>query len=95
MQALPTQVKIGPVLYEVKEETRLVDEQMFGQIRYTELLIEMRPYVALSMQEITLWHEMLHGLLLQGGIREHDERILDVLAHGIVALLQDNPNLVG
>jgi len=38
---------------------------------------------------------MFHGILLQGGFREHDERLLDILAHGVVRLLQDNPFLKG
>jgi hypothetical protein len=87
-------VKIGPIVYEVKEVSRLADEQLFGQICYTEGVIEMRPNLTPIMQEITLFHEIIHGMLLQGGVREHDERILDVLAHGFTALFKDNPQLV-
>jgi hypothetical protein len=47
------------------------------------------------MTEIGLWHEMFHAILLQGGFREHDERLLDILAYGVVRLLQDNEFLRG
>jgi hypothetical protein len=93
MQALPKQVKIGPLLYEVTEEARVANESLWGQIVYAEAKIELNPGMTAQHRRITLWHEVLHGMLIQGGIREHDERILDVLAHGIVGVLQDNPEL--
>lgn len=94
MLKLPKSVKIGPVVYEVKEEMRLANDGLYGQIVYSESVIEMNPMMKPQHRDITLWHEMLHGMLLQGGIREHDERILDVLAHGLVQLIKDNPKLV-
>lgn len=94
MQALPKQVKIGPIVYDIREETRVANESMWGQIVYAESAIELNPGMNEQHRTITLWHEILHGMLLQGGIREHDERILDVLAHGIFGVLKDNPELV-
>ena len=93
IQELPSQIKIGPVLYEVKEVDRLANDGVWGQIVYADSVIEMNPAIKAQHRTITLWHEIFHGMLLQGGIREHDERILDVLAHGITAVLQDNPEL--
>jgi hypothetical protein len=93
MESLPQQIKIGPIVYEVSEENRVASESMWGQIVYAESKIELNPGMNAQHRTITLWHEVLHGMLLQGGIREHDERILDVLAHGIVGVLRDNPEL--
>ena len=44
----------------------------------------------------TLWHEMLHGILLNAGYTRKDnstedvERMIRVLATGIVGILEDN-----
>lgn len=90
---IPESVKIGPIIYTIKENPRYKAENLVGQIMYYEGVIELQPDLSPAMAEIGLWHEMFHGLLLQGGFREHDERLLDVLAHGVVRLLQDNPVL--
>lgn len=92
---LPATVKIGPVEYVISENPRYTTENLIGQIFYYESKIEMQPGLSPAMAEIGLWHEMFHGILLQGGFREHDERLLDILAHGVVRLLQDNPVLKG
>lgn len=92
---IPASVKIGPIEYAIKENPRYKTEHLIGQIMYYEGVIELQPDISPAMAEIGLWHEMFHGLLLQGGFREHDERLLDVLAHGVVRLLQDNPFLKG
>lgn len=90
---LPPTVKIGPIEYAIKENPRYKTEHLVGQVLYYEGVIELQPDLTPIMQEMGLWHEMLHAILLQGGFREHEERILDVLAYGIVRLLQDNPQL--
>lgn len=90
---LPPSVKIGPIKYEVKENPRYKAENLVGQIMYYESVIEMQPDLSPQMRQVGLWHEIFHGILLQGGFREHDERLLDVLAYGVVRLLHDNPFL--
>lgn len=90
---IPDNVKVGPVVYAIKENPRYIAENLVGQIMYYESIIELQPNLSPAMAEVGLWHEMFHAILLQGGFREHDERLLDVLAHGVVRLLQDNPFL--
>ena len=90
MQQLPTSVKIGPIVYAVSEVPRMATEQVYGSLVRTESVIEIHPHMSLAMQELTLIHEIVHALLLQGGIRDQDEKLIDVMAHGIVGLLQDN-----
>ena len=86
-------IRIGPVDYLVRTNPRYKAENLVGQILYYESIIEMQEDLSPAMLRIGLWHEALHGLLIQGGFREHDERLLDVLSSGIVRLLQDNPQL--
>lgn len=92
--SIPATVKIGPVEYAIKENPRYKGDGLIGQIMYWESVIELQPDMSPHMTKIALWHEMFHAILLQGGFREHDERLLDVLAYGIVRLLQDNSFLV-
>lgn len=87
-------IKIGPITYSITENPRYKAENLVGQIMYYESVIEMQPDLSPQMRQVGLWHEMFHGILLQGGFREHDERLLDILAHGVVRLLQDNPALM-
>ena len=94
MKTTPKSIKIGPVVYEVTVDNRVANESMWGQIVYAESKIELNPGMSAQHRSITLWHEIIHGMLIQGGIREHDERIMDVLAHGIVGVLKDNPELL-
>lgn len=87
---LPATVKLGPITYTVKENIRFPQDSLAGQIRYLEQVIEIQPNMGDAITEVTLWHEMLHGILFAGGFREQDEHMLDVLAHGIVLLLHNN-----
>lgn len=91
---LPDRIRIGAIDYEVKENPRYKAENLVGQILYYESTIEMQPDLSPGMRQVGLWHEALHGLLIQSGFREHDERLLDVLSYGIVRLLKDNPCLL-
>lgn len=92
---VPATVKIGPIEYTIKENPRYKTEHLVGQVLYYEGVIELQPDLTPGMTEIGLWHEMFHAILLQGGFREHDERLLDILAYGVVRLLQDNEFLRG
>lgn len=87
---IPATVKIGPIVYTIAENPRFASDQLVGEIRYYQSTIELQPNMSPAMTEVGLWHEMFHAILLQGGFREHDERLLDILAHGVVRLLQDN-----
>lgn len=44
-------------------------------------------------QRQTLFHEIIHGLLDHGGIRKHDEKTIDILAYGLMQLIEDNLKL--
>ena len=47
------------------------------------------------MKRVTLWHELIHGILENAGIHNHDEQQIDAIAYGIVAVLQAVPALGG
>lgn len=93
MKALPKEVKIGPTIYEVRENEELIDNQLYGQITRSTSLIEMNPRLSPFMIEVTLWHEILHGILMQLGAAEQDEQMITAMSHSIVGVLHDNPAL--
>ena len=93
--ALPAQVKIGLITYDITYDPRCAADSLLGRIALLEGKIEIRPDMSPTVERITLWHEIMHGILFQVGIKEHEERVLDALAHGILQLIEDNPALVG
>lgn len=95
MNQLPESVKIGPVTYAVREEVRTAIDASYGCIVYADSLISLMPGQSPIRQQITLWHEMIHGILMQAGVLEHDESVVVAISYGIVQVLADNPALVG
>lgn len=94
MKALPEEVKIGPTIYTVKVNEELFGEQLYGQITRSLSLIELSHKLSPFMTEVTLWHEILHGILMQLGAEEQDEQMITALSHSIVGVIHDNPALV-
>jgi hypothetical protein len=88
-------VKIGPVRYEVKEIEELADEEktLFGWIKYDSCEILIEAGLPDQVKRVTLWHEILHGILAQAS-QEHDEALVEALAYGLVAVFDDNPGLL-
>lgn len=92
---IPESVRIGGVEYEIQEaETvRLGNELCFGAIDYGESLIQLSTTDGTGHQHqcITLWHEILHGILYHACMKpENEEEIVEVLSKGIYQVLQDN-----
>jgi hypothetical protein len=92
---MPEQVRIGPIVYTVCEESELASASgtLYGDINYGKCRIRIDADLDPQIKRITLWHEVLHGILNTAAISDHDEQIIDALAHGIVQALHDNPEL--
>lgn len=86
---IPNSLKIGACNYAVV--TAPIPD--FGLIDYAQQTIVIKAGIAATAQDVTLWHEILHGLLFNLGYVNHDEELVDGLAHGIVQVLADNPAL--
>lgn len=88
-----TSVKVGPIRYSVaKNEDMTRDGEYNGRARFNDSLISLATNLDSQVERQVLWHEIVHVILTQGKI-EHDERITDVLAYGIMQVLQDNPEM--
>ena len=90
-------VKIGPFEYLVnyvdKLQTKDGNAVLYGEISERNSTIQLNTDMSPQFERVVLWHEIIHGLLDSGGFGNHDERMIDVLAHGLVQVLQDNPLL--
>lgn len=96
MEALTRPIQIGPIAYEVQLVERLYSADhtpLYGEIDYAAGVIRISAEQSPVMRQITLWHELLHGILSSAGIAQHNETIVDAIAHGIVDALQRNPLL--
>lgn len=87
-----TSIKVGPIRYRVEIDEKMLEDEVNGRIRFNSATISLAKDLAPQVERQVLWHEIVHAILTQGKI-EHDERMADVLAYGILQILQDNPQL--
>ena len=92
MPNLPTTVQIGPIQYSV-QQWKL--KNACGDTTYAKSRIRISNDLSEGVQAVTLWHEIVHGILFGAGFYAgfHDEHTIDALAHGLVDVLRDNPEL--
>ena len=88
-------IRIGPLIYSIRLVERLEDdnrEPLNGRIRHDDCEILIAADISPQVQRVVLWHEVLHGILHSQGEGD-DEAFVDMLAHEIARVLQDNPML--
>ena len=87
---IPSKVKIGPIIYHVEEVNGLRDgdTKLDGHIRYSDCKILIEEELDPMVKRVVFVHEFLHGILTQASI-EHTESLIDVLAYGIVDVLDN------
>ena len=88
---MPETITIGAVVYRVVE--RELDGTLCGDIDPMACRIRIRDDMHAQAQQVTLWHEVIHGILMNAGYRDHDEQQIDALAYGLVQVLRDNPEM--
>lgn len=89
---IPT-IRIGGVDYDVIEDPVLTDVRLCGQIRWLRCQIAIAPSVHPQAKLQILLHEIVHGLLHNAGIDEQPENTVEAIAHGMMQVLRDNPEL--
>jgi len=85
-------VKIGALPYNIgwMYRPRYNNKFAAGVINYFEQTIDTYVGLAPSVEWVNLWHEYLHGILHNAGYDNHDEQMINALAHGICQVLTDN-----
>ena len=94
---IPKKIKIPGVTYKVrvqKEVENTFDDQvLLGQINFTTNKIDLREDLNREQLEITLLHELLHGIFNHCDL-DQDEHTINLLANGLHMVLKDNPKLL-
>ena len=93
-------IRIGPIDYRVVKVERLMSDSgrhLSGQIDYMNCVIHVDPAMSERKLPVTLWHEIVHGILGAADIDlgSSEEEIVSILSSGIVQVLRDNPQLQG
>lgn len=83
-------IQIGPISYKVVETDI---PSICGDINTVKCCIRLNKAMKPDIRKVTLWHEVIHGILYAAGQTDHDEVLTDAIAHGIVQVLRDNPEL--
>lgn len=90
-------VKVGALRFGCSEidDLRDGDQKLNGWIKCNDLQVLVDRDLADDVKVVTVWHEILHGLIEQAGFDDHDERLITALSFGLHQVLKDNPDLVG
>lgn len=61
-----------------------------GSIQFGQCILNVDKDMHPQVQKVVIWHEAVHAILTHASI-DHTEQMVETLAHGIIQLLQDNP----
>ncbi len=98
-------VKIGGTVYRIEKTDKAIANRdnhiLTGRTVYSSDLIQIysgtiddMPTREQSM-EVTMWHEILHCVCHDRSIEfgDREESVIEAMAHGLHALIKDNPDL--
>ena len=85
-------VIVGAFKYKIIESDKMSDN---GTIDCEKLNIFIESSMNKQVKRQTLWHELMHAIMYEFGLpqSEHDEKLIDNIAHGVMQILRDNPEL--
>jgi len=86
-------IKIGPIEYNITLVSNYHEgnECLDGQFVHSQSNIILEETLGGPARRATLWHEIIHGILIHAGYQEHDEGHVSSIAYGIMQVLADNP----
>jgi hypothetical protein len=91
---IPEKIRIGGVDYKITETENLNngERMLYGEIDFEQSTIKLAPQNQDHQHKsITLWHEILHGIIKNAGLDiKNEEQIVDALSKGVYMVLQDN-----
>lgn len=92
---IPESIRIAGVEYkvELEENVRIGSNLCYGSISYDDCVISLSTNDGANHQRqcLTLWHEILHGIRENSGMKlKNEEEVVEMFARGIYQVLQDN-----
>ncbi|MCA9921993.1 MAG: hypothetical protein KC421_06470 [Anaerolineales bacterium] len=99
LDQLPETINVSNIPYQVvlKQDLRSSkgdDQLLLGEVIYKEQRISLDADMAPDVGIITLLHELIHAMLSNAGIQEHDEQWIEIVSVGFVSLIRQNPALL-
>ncbi len=98
---LPRKIQIGCVGYTVRllDDLHKVDDVgvkkwLHGHILFADSEIRIANDQSDDIKLVTMWHEILHGILNNAGQTDQPEALIEAISFGLVQLIRDNPKLV-
>lgn len=91
---IPNEVIINSIPYKVNVVSSLkLGTDYAGEIFEMDQEINIREFSGNDMMNVSFLHECIHGMLHSLGYTEHDEKLVDGLAHQLYAFFIDNPQI--
>lgn len=93
---IPKVIRIGGIDYDIKVQPVVAENgrNCFGVSNYGHSVIVLADEISdYQIKCVTLIHEIIHVILRQGNMEiegEKEEPTIDIIAHGIYQVLQDN-----
>lgn len=92
----PNTIIIGGIPFALQFAEHVIGDgglSLVGQIDYEHQTIQIKEGTPDQTKGLTILHECLHGIMVQAGINEHDEQLIEQLSYGLTTLMYLNPNL--
>lgn len=92
-QQLPQRVKVAGIDYKVEEKPLII---LDGELGYrgacdsTTLTMEILDDMPWQRKKATFIHELLHAIMFEAGMREHDEELIDRMVPVLTQVLSNN-----
>lgn len=91
---IPNKIKIGAHVYTVETSKSLGVKDNYGKAEMESLEIFIREDIPQSLKEETLLHEIMHQIRQLNNLdvkdEEEEERIVQIMSHGLYQVLTDN-----
>jgi hypothetical protein len=82
---------VGSNVYQVVEVDGLMRKyELYGQVTYSDCLIEIEPTLAPTRKTNVIIHELLHACLFEAGYDEQDEELVRRLGNVLTKVIGDN-----
>ena len=93
----PNTLRVGALDFAVWRVSRAEEggKRFDAKIDHSSCTIAVDDSLVSQTKRVVIWHEVLHSILVQAGITDHDEKVIRAMSYGIVAALRDNPSLHG
>ncbi len=91
---MPDTIYLFPTFFEVVDITRAESRTHKGLAGYSEREISIEPSIHEEDKKSVMLHEIVHCILNQAGVENHDEIMMDVLANGFLSIIRGNKDLI-